>query len=254
MDYKNLLAEIKRTALKAGALELEHYNAGTSVMEKKDGSPVTIADQEAEVMILKDLVALTPDIPIVAEEEAAAGNIPDISGGLFWLVDPLDGTKEFVRRSGDFTVNIALMRDFEPVLGVIYTPVADELYGGYGNEYADLTIGKETRQIQVRNVPDEGLTVVASHSHSAMEDLERYLTGQKIAGTTFRGSSLKFCQVACGEADIYPRLAPTCEWDIAAGHAIVAGAGGQLHCLDGSPMRYGKSEDGFLNPFFVVKA
>jgi 3'(2'), 5'-bisphosphate nucleotidase len=112
MDYKNLLAEIKRTALKAGALELEHYNAGTSVMEKKDGSPVTIADQEAELMILKDLVALTPDIPIVAEEEAAAGNIPDISGGLFWLVDPLDGTKEFVRRSGDFTVNIALMRDF----------------------------------------------------------------------------------------------------------------------------------------------
>lgn len=254
MDYKNLLVEIKKTALKAGALELEHYNAGMDVMHKADGSPVTLADQEAEVLILRDLKSLTPDIPVVAEEEAAAGNIPDISKGLFWLVDPLDGTKEFVRRSGEFTVNIALMKDFKPVMGVIYAPAIDELYSGYDNQHADLTVAGETQIIKVCDVPDEGLRVVTSRSHSDKEELQVFLEGQKVAGTSFCGSSLKICQVAAGTADIYPRLAPTCEWDIAAGHAIVAAAGGQLVCMDGAPMRYGKSDIGFLNPHFIVKA
>jgi 3'(2'), 5'-bisphosphate nucleotidase len=254
MNLENLIDDLKSTALRAGELELKHYNEGTAIMRKDDGSPVTLADQEAEDLILKDLKSLTPDIPIVAEEAVAAGNIPDISGGTFWLVDPLDGTKEFVRRTGEFTVNIALMQNFKPVLGVIYAPVVDELYVGYGPDTAERTIKGEAKKISVRIVPEEGYTVVASRSHSNKDELQDYLQGKKIADQAFRGSSLKICQVAAGDADLYPRLAPTCEWDIAAGHAIVNAAGGKMTKLDGSDLEYGKVNDNFLNPFFVVQA
>ncbi len=254
MDYKNLLAPVKEIALRAGALEMQHYTDGTDVMRKGDGSPVTVADQEAEILILDGLRALDVGLPIVAEESVAAGNVPDISKGDFWLVDPLDGTKEFVNRTGEFTVNIALMKNFKPVFGVIYAPVVDELYSGFENGGADLTIKDERREISVRAVPEEGLTVVASRSHSNKEALAKFLDGRKIANTAFRGSSLKICQVASGQADIYPRLAPTCEWDIAAGHAIVNAAGGQLTELDGREMLYGKKDINFLNPHFLVKA
>lgn len=253
MNLKQLAEQLKSTALRAGALELEHYNAGTDIQRKKDGSPVTIADQQAEELIIKDLKNLTPDIPIVAEESVSAGHIPDISGGTFWLVDPLDGTKEFVKRTGDFTVNIALMQGFQPVLGVIYTPVSDELYIGYETTAVKIIDGVES-PISVRPVPDEGYTVVSSRSHSDKAELQEFLKDMPVAGQSFRGSSLKICQVAAGEADIYPRLAPTCEWDIAAGHAIVNAAGGVMTQIDGNPLVYGKVQDGFLNPYFIVKA
>lgn len=254
MNLQELLAPVKDIALRAGALEMEHYIDGTDVARKDDGSPVTIADQEAELFILDGLRELNIGLPIVAEESVAAGNIPDISGGDFWLVDPLDGTKEFVNRTGEFTVNIALMKNFKPVFGVIYAPVVDELYSGYENGGADLTIKGERREISVRQVPEEGFTVVASRSHSNKEALIKFLDGKNIANTAFRGSSLKICQVASGQADLYPRLAPTCEWDIAAGHAIVNAAGGQLIELDGREMLYGKKDINFLNPYFIVKA
>tara|TARA_B100000686_G_scaffold354495_1_gene465079 strand:+ start:7666 stop:8439 length:774 start_codon:yes stop_codon:yes gene_type:complete len=253
MNLADLLAPIKEIALKAGALEMRHYADGTDVMRKGDGSPVTIADQEAEALILEEMDKLNLNIPIVAEESVAAGIVPDITGGDFWLVDPLDGTKEFVRGTGEFTVNIALMQNFKPVFGVIYTPVKDELYSGYEGGRADLTIGGERREIQCRDVPDAGLTVVASRSHSNLEALSTFLEGRPVADTVFRGSSLKFCQVASGRADIYPRLAPTCEWDIAAGHAIVRAAGGQVRELDGGEMSYGKTDVNFLNPSFIVQ-
>lgn len=254
MNLKDLLGPVKDIALKAGALEMQHYVDGTDVERKDDGSPVTIADQEAEILILDGLRALNTGLPIVAEESVAAGNIPDISKGDFWLVDPLDGTKEFVNRTGEFTVNIALMKNFKPVFGVIYAPVVDELYSGYDGGGADLTIKGQRQTISVREVPEEGLTVVASRSHGNMEALTTFLKGRKVANTAFRGSSLKICQVASGQADIYPRLAPTCEWDIAAGHAIVNAAGGELIELDGREMLYGKADINFLNPYFIVKA
>lgn len=254
MNLQQLLAPIKDIALRAGALEMEHYVDGTDVTRKSDGSPVTIADQEAEILILDGLRELDLGLPIVAEESVAAGNIPDISKGDFWLVDPLDGTKEFVNRTGEFTVNIALMKSFKPVFGVIYAPVVDELYSGFENGGADLTIKGARQNISVRSVPEEGMTVVASRSHSNKEALVKFLDGRNIANTAFRGSSLKICQVASGQADLYPRLAPTCEWDIAAGHAIVNAAGGELTELDGREMRYGKTDINFLNPFFVVRA
>ena len=253
MNFTDLIPEIKTLAQQAGALEMEHYNNGAEVMVKTDGSPVTLADQEAEALILKGLKTLTPDIPVVAEESVAAGTIPDISGGRFWLVDPLDGTKEFVRRTGEFTVNIALMDNFRPVLGVIYTPVTGELYSGSG-VYADKTFNGETAQIHVRPVPEDGLTVVASRSHADMDALQDFLQGREVKETVFRGSSLKICKIAEGKADLYPRLVPTSEWDIAAGHAIVNAAGGMLTRLDGSPMPYGKTGEQFENPYFVVHA
>jgi len=253
MNIDDLIAPLTDTSLRAGALELKHYNNGTDVMQKNDGSFVTLADQEAEELIIADLKKLTPHIPIIAEESVAAGTIPDVSGGDFWLVDPLDGTKEFVNRTGDFTVNIALMINFRPVMGIIYTPVKDELYVGFDGA-AYRTIAGSRAEISVRPVPEEGYTVVASRSHGGKSELTDYLADKKIAGRSLRGSSLKICQVAAGEADIYPRLAPTCEWDIAAGHAIVDAAGGKLTRLDGSAMIYGKADVGFLNPHFVVSA
>jgi len=254
-EAQSLLPELRNIALAAGALELEHYNRGADVMVKNDGSPVTLADQEAEAIILAGLKKATPNIPIVAEEEVAAGRIPDISGGTYWLVDPLDGTKEFIKKSGDFTVNMALMIDDEPVLGVIYAPVMDELFMGCGNGTAVCSMqGNAEKSISVRVIPEEGLTVLASRSHSDSVELENFLEGKKVANRSFRGSSLKMCEIAAGRADIYPRLAPTCEWDIAAGHAILSAAGGKIVNLDGSKFIYGKTEERFLNPRFIASS
>lgn len=256
MDLAELVRELKHVARAAGEIELEFYNNGTETMHKSDGSPVTAADHAAEKVILEELARLTPDIPVVAEESVAAGIVPDVTGGTFWLVDPLDGTKEFVNRTGEFTVNIALLVDFKPVLGVIYAPVIDELYAAHGFGTATMSVGGAVdRPISVRT-PDEsgaGLTIVASRSHSASEKMAQYLEGRNVTSHQARGSSLKFCQIAAGIADFYPRLAPTSEWDTAAGEAIVHAAGGSVTQLDGSPMVYGKADAGFLNPYFIVR-
>lgn len=238
----------------AGDIELKYYREGAEVIDKSDGSPVTLADQEAEKYIFARLAEIAPGIPVVGEEAVAGGSIPDISSGTFFLVDPLDGTKEFITGGGDFTVNIALMVNFEPVMGIVFAPVSNELYFGAEGQAFMSVGGVAEKAITVRAAPQEGLTVVASKRHGDPERLEEFLRGRQVAAVFNRSSSLKFCAIAAGLADLYPRLGPTSEWDTAAGDAILRAAGGRVETLDGKPLPYGKSEKKFLNPEFVAFA
>ena len=238
IDRTALLEAMTVAAREAGEAILQIYATDFAVTEKSDNSPVTEADQRAEAIILAALARAAPGIPVVAEEEVAAGRCPDVDHS-FFLVDPLDGTREFIERRGDFTVNIALVEHHAPTLGVVLAPVESRLFAG------DVTTGVAwqeadgTRsQIQVRTAPDR-LVAVASRSHGSAST-ETYLAELPIAERVSRGSSLKLCLVACGEADIYPRLGPTYEWDIAAGDAVLRAAGGRLLDADGAPMPYGK--------------
>ncbi|HTY93515.1 MAG TPA: 3'(2'),5'-bisphosphate nucleotidase CysQ, partial [Steroidobacteraceae bacterium] len=219
-------------------------------------SPVTAADQLAEEIILRHLAAHAPGIPVVAEEQVAAGVVPVVSGE-FFLVDPLDGTKEFVHRRGDFTVNIALIRDAAPVLGVVYAPATGQLFvghvGGAGAARATLDprapVAAALTPIRVRTPPDAGVTVVASRSHRTPQT-DAYLAAYRVTDLVSVGSSLKFCLVAAADADLYPRLGPTMEWDTAAGQAVLVAAGGRVLGPDAQPLRYGKPQ--FRNPWFVA--
>jgi 3'(2'), 5'-bisphosphate nucleotidase len=194
---------------------------------------------------------LAPEVPIVAEEAVAGGATPQV-GDWFWLVDPLDGTKEFISRNGEFTVNIALIHRGVPVLGVVQAPALGRLYVGVLGQGAWLEDASGRRPIHCRAVPAEGLTVVASRSHGDAAALDAFLAGRKVAALANAGSSLKLCLVAAGEADLYPRLGRTMEWDIAAGHAVLSAAGGDVSTIDQRPLRYGKP--GFENPHFVARA
>jgi 3'(2'),5'-bisphosphate nucleotidase len=254
-DRAGLLLALAETCVRAGAAILAVYGTEFVVAHKGDNSPVTAADAAGEAIILEALARLAPGIPVIAEEEFSAGRIPDTDGH-FFLVDPLDGTKEFVERRGDFTVNIALIEDRAPSLGVVYAPVDRRLYVGdveAGTAWtaavdADGAIGPH-QPIGIRAAPKGGIDAVASRSHNSPET-EAYLDQFDVASRVSRGSSLKICMVATGEADLYPRLAPTCEWDIAAGDAVLRAAGGTLSAPDGAPMRYGK--DKFFNVGFVA--
>jgi len=252
----NLLPTIIEAALAAGA-EIERiYAEGCEAEEKEDGSPVTIADRHAEAIILERLAAAFPDIPVLAEEEAAAGRIPEL-GRLFFCVDPLDGTRGFVQRNGEFTVNIGLIEDGAPIAGVIYAPDSRLLYYGARGEGAFRARGGgATEPIRPRPRPALGLTAVGSRSHGA------HGTAAKgahlgIAEFVASSSSLKFCLVAEGTADLYPRHGPTAEWDTAAGQAILEATGGRVMALDEDgfetgPLAYGKIERAFLNPPFIA--
>ncbi len=250
---------VRRMALEAGEIIMEYYeNLDCSHIDtKSDSSPVTHADREAEAYIQKALAEILPGIPVIGEEAVSMGAVPDISAAeYFWLVDPLDGTKEFIRGSQDFTVNIGLIHNKAPVLGVVYAPAKGELYAGYGKEKAIRWLedsGKE-KEISVRPAPAEGLTVVSSRSHGNPEVLEKFLGGYKVARVTRLGSSLKICEIAAGRADIYPRFGPTCEWDTAAAHAVLAAAGGVVTDLQGRDLAYGGADPKFLNPHFVAGA
>jgi 3'(2'), 5'-bisphosphate nucleotidase len=250
-----LLASISHIARRAGDLILQVYATDFSASNKADASPVTEADQRAEAVILAGLAALAPGIPTVAEEAVAAGHVPDVSGGRFWLVDPLDGTKEFISRNGEFTVNIALIERGAPVLGVVLAPAiggpAGRLFAGGQGLGAWVEDAEGRRQIRCRAVPQEGLTVVASRSHGDKSELDTFLAGRPVAQLRQAGSSLKLCVVAEGQADLYPRLGRTMEWDIAAGHAVLAAASGRVcRVSDGQLLTYGKP--GFENPHFVA--
>jgi 3'(2'),5'-bisphosphate nucleotidase len=256
MTGPNLLPILIDAALAAGA-EIERiYCEGCEVVEKEDGSPVTIADRNAEAIILERLAAAFPDIPVLAEEEAAAGRIPEL-GRLFFCVDPLDGTRGFVRRTGEFTVNIGLIEEGEAVAGVIYAPDSKRLYYGARGEGAFRALGGgEPEPIRPRPRPASGLTAVGSRSHAAHGTAEKG-AHLGIAEFVASSSSLKFCLVADGTADLYPRHGTTAEWDTAAGQAILEAAGGRVMALDEEgketgPRRYGKSERGFLNPPFIA--
>ena len=259
-DRKNtqseLLGAMADAAVEAGRAAHKIYLGSFEVQRKADHSPVTEADHAAEAIILERLRYAAPGVPIVAEEEVAAGRLPSI-GQEFFLVDPLDGTKEFIQRIGDFTVNIALIRDGDPILGVVYAPVTSGLYIGdviagtarRAHQPTDSNHKPSWVPIRVRKAPEQGLTVVVSRSHSTPET-ETYLRHYKVAERVSVGSSLKFCQVAAGEADLYPRLGPTMEWDTAAGHAVLVAAGGTVLAPGGSPLRYGKA--GLRNSFFIA--
>jgi 3'(2'), 5'-bisphosphate nucleotidase len=250
LDLPRLLEELTPLVHAAGEVIMGIYATDFSVVNKSDASPVTLADQQAEAVILAGLAKIAPDIPVVAEEAVAAGHVPEVAGR-FFLVDPLDGTKEFISRNGEFTVNIALIDGGRPVLGLVYAPAIGRLFGGAVGHGAWLEDAAGRRSIACRAVPAEGLTVVASRSHGDETALDAFLNGRVVASRTNAGSSLKLCLVAAGEADLYPRLGRTMEWDIAAGDAVLRAAGGRVTVVsDGADLRYGKP--GFDNPHFAA--
>jgi 3'(2'), 5'-bisphosphate nucleotidase len=246
-----LLPELVDLVDRAAAVVMAHYERDTAVETKADESPVTAADRAGEAVILEGLRRLTPATPVVAEEEVAAGRVPVVAGGPFWLVDPLDGTREFISRNGEFTVNVGLVDDGLPVLGVVAAPARGLAWWGGVNHGATRREGDTARPIRVRPRPASGLVAVASRSHRDAAT-DAWLAQHGITDTVSAGSSLKFCLVAEGKADVYPRFGPTMEWDTAAGHAVLRAAGGRVVTVDGAPLRYGKPE--FRNPGFIAES
>ena len=257
MNYDKLTEVMRKLAIEAGAKIMDIYNSDDfEVQLKSDDSPVTVADQAADDLISAGLKAAFPDVALVTEEQSDSH---DQDVDTFLIVDPLDGTKEFINRRGDFTVNIAYVEKGVPTRGVVYAPARERMFftlaDGTAVEetgaFAVKTIG-ETRPINVAEADNDALMVVASKSHrdQATDD---YINKYAVKDSKSAGSSLKFCLVATGEADLYPRVGRTMEWDTAAGHAVLAGAGGQVVRFDDhSPLTYGK--DGFANPFFIAFA
>jgi 3'(2'), 5'-bisphosphate nucleotidase len=235
-------------ALRAAEVILAIRERGFAVSRKADRSVVTEADQAAETLIVAGLLAAAPEIPVVAEEAVAGGAIIAASP-VFWLVDPLDGTREFTDGSDDFAVNIGLVRDGRIRLGVVGVPATGELFGGIVGGGAWKRHRGVATPVHARAVPAEGLTVLASRHHGDAARLAAFLAGRVVAKTLNFGSSLKFCRLAEGIADLYPRFGRTMEWDTAAPQAVLEAAGGTVCTLDGAPLRYGKP--GWENPHFV---
>lgn len=248
MDDSALLSLATRLALQAGATILRIRTRGFDVSQKADRSPVTEADRASEAIIVAGLRAATPDIPVIAEEEVAEGRIT-APAEQCWLVDPLDGTREFTAGHDEFAVNIGLIRDRRAVLGVVGVPAAAELFGGIVGRGAWKRSAAGEMPISARLPPAEGLTVVASRLHGDTAQLNAFLQGRKVARTLNFGSSLKFCRLAEGVADLYPRFGRTMEWDTGAPHAVLEAAGGAVCTIDGTPLRYGKP--GWENPYFI---
>lgn len=257
VDFEKLTQVMRDLALEGGAEIMEIYNSDDfEVKTKSDESPVTEADEAADAIISKGLRVAFPDVALITEEQADSH---DLKANTFLIVDPLDGTKEFIHRRGDFTVNIAFVVDGKPVRGVVYAPAKDRLFytdktGQSVEEKGPHKIGEigETTPISVSKPDNTGLLLVASKSHrdQATDD---YINKYNVADMKSAGSSLKFCLVATGEADIYPRVGRTMEWDTAAGHAVLNGAGGNVVRFDDhTPLTYGK--EGYANPFFIAYA
>lgn len=246
---KNLLGKLVETARAAGKAVLDVYESDFEVSYKDDRSPLTEADRRSHGIIADALGRLSPAIPVLSEEGKHIPYAERKGWGAFYLVDPLDGTKEFINRNGEFTVNIALIEDGRPILGVVHVPVQGTTY--YAMEGAGAYRQKNDeppQKIKTRQAPEDGLTVVASRSHPSPE-LEDFLKKLKVKDRVSRGSSLKFCLVAEGGADVYPRLGPTWEWDTAAGHTIVEEAGGTVEDLEGRALLYNKKalkHEGFI--------
>jgi 3'(2'), 5'-bisphosphate nucleotidase len=253
----DLLQSLIYTAQRAGGAIMAVYATDFAVRDKVDTSPVTVADEAAEKIILADLAVIAPGVPVIAEESVAAGKVPAVAER-FFLVDPLDGTREFVARRDEFTVNVALIENGEPILGVVFAPARRELYwgdvkagkAGHLDADPDGTMPSLGNAISARLPPANGLTAVASRSHRTPET-DAFLANYPVVEFRSIGSSLKFCLVAAGEADIYPRIGTTMEWDTAAGHAVLKAAGGRVTGLVGEPFRYGKP--GFRNGNFLAQ-
>lgn len=248
-SVSSLLPDVIDIADAASARVLEIYQTDFSVDQKEDQSPITAADLASHDVIVSGLKKLTPDIPILSEESANAPWSERQNWNRFWLVDPIDGTRDFVNRSGEFTVNIALIEGGEPVMGVVTAPALGEAYWGVKGEGAfKRNADGHTRSITVMP-PPESKRVVASKNH-LNDDTRAFIEKLGEHCLVQAGSSLKFCRIAEGQADIYPRLGPTCEWDTGAAQAVLEAAGGKVRTLDGEPMAYGKED--VLNPFFVA--
>ena len=255
---KDLIDVLRVLAERAGKIALGYYVESEEIVvrTKADASPVTDADEACEAFILEALGKLTPEIPIISEEAASAGHLPELTGARFWLVDPLDGTKEFISRNGEFTVNIALIEDGQPVAGVVHAPAMAMTWVGarLGEGPAEASFSetdKPVMAIRVREIPAEGATVIASRRHGDAAELDRFLADFKVKEQISAGSSLKFCLVAASRADVYPRFGRTMEWDTAAGHAVLLAAGGSVSTTDGQPLTYGKPQ--FENPHFIAR-
>jgi 3'(2'), 5'-bisphosphate nucleotidase len=250
---KAALVEAARAAAwRAGAVILEVYAAEFDVHRKSDESPVTLADHRSEAIIVAALHEIAPEIPVIAEELAEAHGLPTVAPPLFWLVDPLDGTKEFVARNGEFSINIGLVEGDRPVLGLIHVPAKDLTYAAAGPGTATRQEGRGApAPIAARSPPASGLVVTHSRSHNTSAKVDAFLQGMNVARRLVSGSAYKFCLIAEGSADLYPRFGPTMEWDTAAGQAILEAAGGSVTTIEGAPFRYGKP--GFLNGGFVAR-
>jgi len=253
-ELKQLIPEVTRIAQQAGERILDIYTRGFEVHTKTDGSPLTTADRASHDLIIQELTALDESIPVLSEESAAQDHSSRASWRQFWLVDPLDGTREFVKRNGEFTVNIAMVGGQTAVLGVVHTPVQGVTHWSYagGAAYRCLR-GGLTETIRAKAYHGGPANVVASRSH-ARDSLARFLSRLKERegryDTISMGSALKICLVAEGRGDVYPRLGPTYEWDTAAAQCVLESAGGRLTDCRGVPLRYNK--DTLLNPWFIA--
>lgn len=247
-----LMVAATKIADRAGEVILEVYGTDFDVRRKGDNSPVTEADERAEALILPALRDLLPGIPAIGEEAVSQGQAETVAGDVFWLVDPVDGTKEFLRRSGEFTVNIALVENGVPTLGVVTAPALKRSFRACGTGTAEAREGDgDWQPIAVRTIPDDGAVVASSRSHGDRAKIAKLLSGMNIREHVTAGSSLKFCLLAEGAADVYPRYGPTSEWDTAAGHAVLAGAGGSVRLFDDNELPYGKP--GWRNPEFIAR-
>jgi 3'(2'), 5'-bisphosphate nucleotidase len=257
VDLQNVLGAVRRIARSAGEAIMEVYrrleqSGAVAVDRKADASPLTEADLAAHRLIVEGLRALTPEWPVLSEEAADVPLEARRSWSRFWLVDPLDGTKEFLSRNGEFTVNIALIENHRPVLGVVHVPVSGVDYFGFANFGAWKAARLDEAGTRIRVAPSSRapIRVVGSRSHASAR-LNAALQALDSHELVSMGSSLKFCVLAEGAADVYPRIGPTSEWDTAAAHAIVQGAGGDVLRLDGSPLEYNRGND-WLNPNFIA--
>lgn len=250
---------IRRIAVAAGDITLQYFDESgldeSLYQNKPDGSPVTRADIEAEAYIIEELKKMLPDVPVVAEEAFGRGEIPVLDGhDYFFLIDALDGTRQFKKGDPHYTVNIALIHQGAPVIGIVYAPARGELYAGSGPDTAIrwLADNDSEKSIRVRRPPHGGLTVVASQEHGKGPQMEDFLQQHKVAKRLAMGSSLKLCFIAAGKADLYPRFGETSEWDTAAGDAVLRAAGGVVTDMQGNPLTYGHATRKFINPEFIA--
>lgn len=242
--------QVSNIAVRAGSEIMKIYQSDFTVETKSDNSPVTLADKLAEDLILRSIrEGLTDKMPIVSEEAASEGRTPEIPGNTFWLIDPLDGTKEFINKNDEFTVNIALIENGKPVLGVVHLPASATTYSGSAAGAFVVHGNEPSQKIQCNPHTTAPLTAVVSRSHR-VPAVDEYLKDFNIGKEISAGSSLKFCMIAEGGADLYPRFGRTMEWDTAAGHAVLRFAGGRVMNLDGTDLRYGKPD--FENPDFIA--
>ena len=253
-ENKNLIESVISIAKCAGQEILKIYKLDdVGIINKKDNSPLTLADNASNDVICNQLKKLTPDIPILSEEGKDIPYSERKKWNTFWLIDPLDGTKEFIKKNGEFSVNIALINHFKPILGVVYAPVNDTIWYGCPNTGSYKIIGDhKPKKINVlKSVHNEKIKIVSSRSHSNNSKLNKFLENYPQYELVFMGSSIKICLVADGSAHLYPRLGPTMEWDTAAAHAVVTHAGGNIRDLeDNNELSYNK--ENLLNPSFLV--